>query len=585
MAEDTGRRFFAEFVPNLPGLSKGGGMSKLGQGFGSFGMQNTGGGQGADFKQLAPQIRNPLLNVVNFYFPQDRKVLNQWLRYYQRFHPLVGAVLDMHGEMIVSKFHLSGIKEPNIMKVYDAAINKCDVYNRGVEMIKEFFNLGEAAPYLQWDETEGIFDQLICINPDYVHLRAHPFVHRAAATTIEIEPSQALKDFVNSRDPIDQELRRHVDPHIINAVAANSFIKCHPFNASMLLRRASPYDVRGTSITLRCLKELLYEDILREAQWQIASAHVRPIWIYKLGDSANQILPTLEDLKAFREVLLRGTFDPNFAIITSYAFQVENIGSQGKLLPLAPEFEFVHERVLLGLFSNMAEISGTGPTYQNSSIARLIKNQRYEAYRSMIETWITEKILKPIARAHGFYKVSEGEAYKSMVSRRNKGTPDSLSKSGKTDEDLLIPEIEWENPLDMSDVESFRSAILRLATDKTPKVAVPTLLRVLGLDPQKEAKALQAQEGTVFDPMYQDYRAKYVQMQIAKRLGGGAAGKPEKGGPGEMPGAPEPVDMGGPSAGGGPGGGGEVEVVEGPEGGMGAEEAAPEEGASPVTPG
>lgn len=543
MADQEGeRRFLAEVVPTLPGLSKSAGLSKTGTSFSNFGgPQNVGSGAGADFKQLAPQIRNPLLNVVNFYFPQDRKVLNQWLRYYQRFHPVVGSILDLHGEMIVSKFHLAGIKDQKVMQVYEESINRCDVYNRGVEMVKEFFNLGEVFPYLQWNEEEGFFDQLIVINPDYVHMRSHPFVHRPSAVTFEIEPSQALKDFVNSRDPVDQELRRYVDPSILNAVSGNSFIKAHPFNMSGMIRRASPYDVRGTSITLRALKDLLYEDILREAQWQIATAHVRPIWIYKLGDPNKGILPTIDDLKAFREVLLRGTFDPNFAIITSYAFSVENIGSQGKLLPLIPEFEWVHERILMALFSNKLEMMAEGPTYATSSIARVIKNQRYQAYRSMIETWITEKILKPIARAHGFYKAESGNNVQTdRRYKNNNGSRDALSNTSKRDADLLLPTIEWENPLDMSDVDSFRNAILRLATDKNPKVAVPTLLRILGLDPGQEELALKNQEGTVFDPQYQAYREAHVKKKITERLGlpGGMPGAPGAAAPGAAGAAP-----------------------------------------------
>jgi hypothetical protein len=559
---DNDRRFHAETLPNLPALGKQGGLTKTATSFGNFGQggvpTGTGGG---DFKNLAPQIRNPLLNVVNFYFPQDRKVLNQWLRYYQRFHPIVGAALDLHGEMIAGNFYLSGISDDKVLQVYNEAVAKCDLIQKNSEIITEFFNIGEAFPYVQWNETTGIFDQLIVVNPDYVHIRAHPFVHKPGGTTFEIEPSQALRDFVASRDPIDQELRQYVDPSILQAVQSNGMIKAHPFNMTGLIRRASPYDTRGTAITLRCLKDLMYEDILREAQWQIASAHVRPIWIYKLGDPSNQILPTVDDLRAFREVLLRGQFDPNFSIITSYAFNVENIGSQGKILPLIQEFDWVHKRVLTGLFTNEAETLGEGPNYQASSVARMIKNQRYMAYRTMLTTWMMEKIFKPIARAHGFRK-KDGPNSNDRMRYKNNGSMESLTDD-RNDEGLLLPTIEWANPLDMSDVESFRNAILRLSTDKFPRVAISTLLRVLGLDPKKEEAALKAQEGTVFDPLYQDYRTNYVQAEGRKRIGGPpGAGKGPGGGGGPDVGPP---GGGGPApdAGGGPAG----EMPELPEGG------------------
>lgn len=219
-----------------------------------------GGGPSQDFTRLAPQVRNPLLNVTNFYLPQDRKVLNQWIRYYDRFQALIGNSLDLHSEIVVSPFELDLVSDDDmVINMYkEMAFDKLDLFNRSVEMIREFYLIGEVFPFLQWNEKEGVFDQLVVMDPDYVHIHPHPFVHVKDAMTFEIEPSEVLKEFVNSTDEIDMRLQRYLDPAVRTAIASGRMIRVSPFNLTALMKRASPYDNRGTSIILRCIKDLFF---------------------------------------------------------------------------------------------------------------------------------------------------------------------------------------------------------------------------------------------------------------------------------------------------------------------------------------
>lgn len=517
--------------------------SLFGGGFGTdSSVPNSGAARGSGFARLPPQIRNPLLNVVNFYLPQDRKVLNQWCRYYDRFHPIVGNALDLHAETIVSPFDLEGIDDSQVMNVYKEMVNDyLELFNRMVEGIHEFYLIGEWYPFLQWNTQKGIFDQCVSIDPDLVHIHPHPFVHLKDAVTFEVEPSQTLIEFINSSDPLDQRLKKMLDPTIIAAVQSGTMMRISPFNMTSLLKKSSPYDDRGTSIVLKALKYLMYEDKLMEANYAIADGHVTPRWIFKLGDPANKIPPRKKDLEEFRNNLMRGWYDHSSAIISTYALQVEAIGSAGKILPLTKEFDWVEDRVLTAMFTHKAATTGVGPTYANAAVAKQIMNGRYFNRRQMIETWVKKKIFAPVARAHGFYKpLPKGEKHKS-----------------KKERELWIPNINWRNKLDLTDTNEFKDYLLRMR--EKLGVSMKTVYRYIGIDYNEEEKNLTAESGSVFDPVYQDYRKSHAKAVFEKKekeqvsaeeaegmVGGAGGGLPGGEGGGEVGEEGEAPEMPGP---------------------------------------
>lgn len=463
-------------------------------------------GSSGDFARLSPQVRNPLLNVINFYLPQDRKVLNQWLKYYDRLSPIVGNSLDLHSEVCVSPYTLDGIEDEEVLKIFRDMDDDLDSFNKDTEIIREFYLMGEVFPFAQWNTQKGVFDQMIMIDPDYVQVHPHPFVHVKDAAIFEIEPSDLLKEFVNSSDPIDEKLKQRMDPRVRAAVGSGNSFRVSSFNMTGLLKRSSPYDIRGTSIVLRALKYLMYEDKLMEAQYKIADGHVAPRWIFKLGDQANKILPGKKDLTAFRQMLMEGWYDYNFAIISSYALQVDAIGSAGKIMPIIPEMEWIEDRILTALFTSKAATHGEGPTYANAAVARLYSNARYQNRRSMLEKFKYKKLYEPVAKAHKFYEPL------TAAEMNHKVRPSEQTRK------LMIPKVNWLNKLDLTDVMEFRQYLSKMRGDLD--VSMKTVCRIFGLDYVEEAKYLERERGTIFDPVYKDYRKKHAAKIFDKKEGG-----------------------------------------------------------------
>jgi hypothetical protein len=204
-----------------------------------------------------PEMIGPLFDPINWFLPYTYKVLNRWIRYYDRFDPWIGNAIDMHSEVPLSRFTLTGIDDPVVQREYEEIVDALELYQRLLEMTREYWLLGEAFPFAHWNNAWLAFDQLVNLNPDYIAVNASPLVH-GRMVQYEMEPDDSTIAIVKSNEPRDQEIRELLDPVVINAVESGTNIPLDSFNTSHIARKASPYDLRGTSILLRCLKDMLY---------------------------------------------------------------------------------------------------------------------------------------------------------------------------------------------------------------------------------------------------------------------------------------------------------------------------------------
>lgn len=314
---------------------------------------------GSEF--LEPFIRNPLISATNFYLPQTNLELNAWIRYFDRFHPIVGNAIDMHATVPFSRFELVGISDPHVQRFYEDMADQLDLFRRILEISREYELIGECFPFAYWDEEMNAFSDITILNPDYIIIRGIKMVG-SEGLRYEMVIDEELRQFIMSQDPLDWEIIQKIDPVLIRAAESGLNAPLDPFNLSHLARLGNPYDVRGTSIVLGCVKDLLYEEQLREAQYAIAGGIVRPREIWKLGIK-DEYMPTETDLMALRQLLRSAEYDPNFAIISHHGLDVDFIGAERRILPIHPELEDIENRVLTRLYTSRAMTHGEGPCH------------------------------------------------------------------------------------------------------------------------------------------------------------------------------------------------------------------------------
>lgn len=435
----------------------------------------------ADNALMTPEVRNPLLNIVNFFLPYNYRVLAQWIRYYDKFHPMVGNCLDLHGSFPISKFDLKLEKEDEkVLRVYEECADQIDLFNRILEISREYELLGEVYPYLHWNESSGYFDSLILLNPDFIHVDMHPLAF-GKDPIIKLEPDELLKVIATSTNPEDVEIRNEMDPMVIAAVLTEQNIRLDPFSVCQIARKSSPYEPRGTSIVLRCIKDLLYEDKLREAQYAVADGLITPKLIWKLGDPQYNWMPNEQQLHDFRMLLQAQAHDPLSAIVTHYGLQVDVVGYNGKILPIVPEFEFVEDRILTALYTNKALTHGEGPTYANASIAMEALQGRYLAKREKLEEFVKNKIWKKIALLNEFYEpLTEAQSSHGI-------------RPSKADRKLNIPEMKWKQKLKLVEDMAKKQMVIALRNTMgmgVPGISMKKIYDELDIDYETEITAL-----------------------------------------------------------------------------------------------
>jgi hypothetical protein len=308
---------------------------------------------------LEPQLRNPLLSPSNFQLPQTSLELNQWIRYFDRFHPTVGNAMDMHAQVPFSRFALTGIQDPEIIKFYEGMSDSMNLLRHIFEISREYELMGECFPFLIWDTEMNAWGDSLVLNPDYVEVHG-VMMGGKDGLRYELVIDHELRQFVLSNDPLDQEIIADLDPSIVMAAQGQMNAPLDTFNLSHLARRASPYDTRGSSILLGCMKDLLYDEQLREAMYAVAGGIVRPREIWKLG-TQGEWMPSDADLDDFRSLLAAAKYDPNFALVSHYGVAVENVDAQRRLLPLKAEWDEIDRRLLTRLYTNKAATTGEGP--------------------------------------------------------------------------------------------------------------------------------------------------------------------------------------------------------------------------------
>jgi len=451
---------------------------------------------GASVQHTPPEIRNPLLNIINFYLPTNYKVLNQWLRYFDRFHPIVGSCIDMHAEYPISQFELDGIDDPHILHTYEDAAIDMDLFQTVLDMSREYELIGEVFPFAHWNDEKNYFDKVVVLNPDFVVVNSAQLAV-GSKPQFELEPDEDLKRLVHSTDERDLEIKQYLDPITLRCVEEGRNIPMDAFNLSHIARRASPYDPRGTSIVIRALKDLLYEDKLREAQYAISDGLITPKQIWKLGDPQNGYMPSDDDIADFIRLLQSSAHDPLFAIVTHYGVQLDMVGASGRLLPIIPEFDFTTERILSALYTSKAAIHGEGPGWSSGPIIAFeILQGRYMAKREKIENWLMQKVWIPIALANGFYK---------PVTKMSGGSDSRIRVAGQ-ERELILPKIRWKQKLQLVE-DSSKKQYAEQARARMD-ICYDTWCKVMGYDDKYEIAQIDKERGGWADP---NYRKRLVQ--------------------------------------------------------------------------
>lgn len=427
---------------------------------------NMGGGsiRGADSTFYSPQLSTDFLEL-----PQSEREKRELYRFWYNTHPIVGAAIDFHTDVPMSKIRLSLPKGSDVKRnkqihhfykrmcdrlrlfqtLYDAThdywlhgnvfifaedhdlsenypdelvaetveeeIGEVDYAGRAktrVERKKKLKPESEREKnireYVQ-NEYQG-WERLQILPPEQVKLETFQYTNR---TRMELIPSEKDRlvvmkaqegqdvEAMKIADDIPEEIRNNLlngQPIPLNSSPYDDFM-CSSF-CYHLSHKKSAYDDRGISILERCLRTLLYQDKLRQAQTSIASRAMTPkrvVW----GEKMSEI-----DVEALRDQVDQALIDPDFTVVTNFEVHWDEIGSRDRLLDLSTEYDITNKLLFIGLRITEAMLTGES-SYAGERIHLDVMNTMYLLYRETIAEYVEQSLFAPVAEKKGFWEEDE----------------------------------------------------------------------------------------------------------------------------------------------------------------------------------
>ena len=438
-----------------------GGLKKSAQLYPGSSGANWRGGTGEATRQI-PAIYSPMWLNSNLNLPRDRATINAWSRSFFALQPFVHNAINLHSTYPISKL---SIRCPNrkVENFFNKMIEDIDLMNICVQIAQEYWLIGEAFPYADYDRNNGVWSRIELENPDYVVVKRSLM---ASNPVILLRPDENLRRIVLSNKPSDIEQRHQLPEQILEHVRRGENIPLDSMCISHLARKISPYEVRGTGLPVACFRQMMLFDQLREAKFAQAANMINPITLIKIGGGDAGYRPQPADLEYWRNVWSEAQYDPDFKIFTHDAVSVEKVGNNGTIIDINPDIQQLLKEIFMGLMVPEVIMTGGGDiTYANGGVSLDVLRTRYMQFRNMMANWLKTRIFEPISKIQEFYEYEDGE------------------------KKLIVPTVEWSH-MSIFDSMDYVGVLVNLATNQNKKVSEQTLYKSLGLEYDEERRKM-----------------------------------------------------------------------------------------------
>lgn len=432
-------------------------------GFSGIG-RNAGNITNADSQFYSAQISTDFLEL-----PQSEREKRELFRFWYNVHPIVGAAIDFHTDVPMSKIRLSlpkgkdAKKNKEILHFYERMSRRLNIFQVLYDATHEYWlqgnvylfaedhdmesELPEELIYKISEETVGDIDfagrlnqrvesrkelipdeqrnknikdyvrehyqgwqRLQILPPEQIRLEVFQYTNKVRMELIPSEKDRLLVQ--KSQDQGDPETMRIAQdipadirdklldgkPIPLNTDPYTDFL-CSSF-CHHIAHKKSAYEDKGISILERCLRTLLYQDKLRQAQTSIASRAMTPkrvVWADKMSEI---------DTDNVRDQIDQALIDPDFTIVTNFELHWDEIGSRDRLLDLGTEYEITNKLLYIGLRITESMLTGES-TYSGERIHLDVMNTMYLLYRETLSQYVEEKLFAPVAEKKGFFEEDE----------------------------------------------------------------------------------------------------------------------------------------------------------------------------------
>ena len=463
---------------------------------------------------------DPLFDPILFLFPKDRiDEINKRLRHYYENDPIVGGAIDMHTAFPLSDFYLECENKEN-EQYWNDWKDRVGLMEALRCLVHDHWLVGEGVMLPVWDDFNfeiSHFNQYPPENVDIVQTYVTP------KKFFMLKPDPKLREKANSGNELDKNIMAMMDPKYVESLKdGKPFFLGSDDKVMYLARLSTKYRTRGISLVSRALKDLLYKDKLRLLQMTFVDRHMFPIKLFKLGSESRGWIPNKKHFDRLQALLAQAQNDPDFNILYHFGLTVDYIGTKDKVANLVPEYEWVEKQVMAALFVNEEIIHGGMPSAVRDTVNMRTLMYRYLDVREKIERMMITHIFLPMARARGFYRKGGADKAKGMEKKLFKFAGDrKIEVSGNKIEntDLFRVANSVSGNLDLSAydiprpvwkkinlVNNAAEQQIFLNLEDAGKLPLESIYDMLGIDPRVIKAKMEAQDGSIFDPLRRQIR-------------------------------------------------------------------------------
>ena len=396
---------------------------------------------------LTPFFHTPGNAQDAYNLPKSYVEQIRWSRLMFNLNPYIASVTELKAYYPVSKFKIS-TSEPWVTDFYEtvAFSKRFNLVNfiRRVNLSKKKF--GEAIMWGTrrqdgvWPQTgqpKWVWSNFIILEPELVEIKRD--VIGDPIPKYFLRPNRDFEELVRrleQNDPSVAHLQGTIAPAIIEKIKNRELIPLDPTTVSAIQVLTDGSAERGTPPYQRLFVNYTFEDFVRLALMSQAQRYHFPVELWTVGNLEKNIMPSVKDLEAFRDMVADAIKAPPFSMFFPPIVDYKALGVHGTLMDIKSDMEYAHKQYLIGLGVNENMILGesgifsSNETAGNQTFIRLVQIDRDD-----LEEWMRWEFFEPLAQWNNLKVEKNGELHP------------------------IIPNIEWEKTLDFKAQEDEREQI------------------------------------------------------------------------------------------------------------------------------
>lgn len=441
------------------------------------------GGMGGNGNYVTNQHAESGIDMMNIYsthryLPKNPLHQNAIFRQIYRYDSTAGAVIELYSNMPWSDFDLGNISDTSIRNLYEDAFSNLDLVTKLPHLTRDYLILGKMCGFMSFDESRGVWSDLIQQNPDYI--RAFPIPFSNQDPLIFLAPPREMATLAQKIINLNIKIDDPDSKKLLEFAAKMQPTQLDNASTFYMPRKSFVDDYNGTSIYTRILSLVLLEAALLNANLLNAFRRAGPIRVISPNEDQSEMMSP-EQLDTIALMFMEADMDPaGSTIVLDKMLNIDNINSANEgQWRVFDEWGTLQAAKMNALGFAETLISGDS-SYQTNDSQISIFLERLLALRNDVTNHvILNHICMGMAKANDFVKRSKAE-----LDHRIRIKSKDLDNS-----QYILPTILWNKPLTPVGNQDYIN-LLEKAQEQGVPVSIRTWASACGIDYQAEVENL-----------------------------------------------------------------------------------------------